>query len=95
MGTADALKRRAGLAVTIRVAVRPGGVTRLAEALGGRATVRINDHAVELRCAANEKRALIERILGLGEAVEDIEIVPPGLDAVYARFGGAEMEGAR
>ena len=92
LGTADALKRRAGLAVTIRVAVRPGGGARLAEVLGGRATVRINDHAVELRCAASEKRALIERILGLGEAVEDIEIVPPGLDAVYARFGGAEAE---
>ena len=93
LGTADALKRRAGLAVTIRVAVRPGGGARLAEALGGRPTTRVNDHAVELRCAADEKRALVERILGLGEEVEDIEIVPPGLDAVYARFGGAEMEG--
>ena len=88
LGTADELKRRAGLAVTIRVAVRPGGGARLAQALGGRSSERINDHAVELRCAAGEKRALVERILGLGDEVEDIEIVPPGLDAVYARFGG-------
>ena len=85
-------KREAGLAVTIRVAVRPGGSARLAEALDGRSPERINDHAVELRCAAGEKRALVERILGLGDAVGDIEIVPPGLDAVYARFGGAEAE---
>ena len=91
-GTADALKRQAGLAVTIRVAVRPGGGARLAAALGGRSPTPINDHAVELRCTAGEKRALIERILGLGDAVEDIEIVPPGLDAVYTRFGGAERE---
>ena len=91
LGTADELKREAGLAVTIRVAVRPGGA-RLDQALGGRLSRRINDHAVELRCAAGEKRALIERILGLGDEVEDIEIVPPGLDAVYARFGGAERE---
>ena len=89
LGTADELKRRAGLSVTIRVAVRPGGGARLASALGGRSSERINDHAVELRCAAGEKRALIERILGLGDEVEDIEIVPPGLDAVYARFGGS------
>ena len=97
LGTADELKRRAGLAVTIRVAVRPGGGARLASALGGRSSERINDHAVELRCTAGEKRALIERILGLGDEVEDIEIVPPGLDEVYARFGGSEQrrEGAR
>ena len=94
-GTADALKREAGLAVTIRVAVGPGGSARLAQALEGRAAERINDHALELRCAAGEKRALVERILGLGDAVEDIEIVPPGLDAVYARFGGVEREDAR
>ena len=88
-GTADELKRRAGLAGSIRVAVRPGGGARLASALGGRSSERINDHAVELRCTAGEKRALIERILSLGDEVEDIEIVPPGLDAVYARFGGS------
>ena len=89
LGTANDLKRRAGLAVTIRVAVRPGGGACLASALGGRSSQRINDHAVELRCDVGEKRALIERILGLGDEVEDIEIVPPGLDAVYARFGGS------
>ena len=94
-GTADELKRKAGLAVTIRVAVRPGGGARLASALGGNVATRINDHAVELRCAASEKRALIQRILGAGDEIEDIEIVPPGLDAVYARFGGAGRESAQ
>ena len=94
LGTADELKREAGLAVTIRVAVRPGGGARLASALGGTLATRINDHAVELRCTAGEKRAVIQRILGAGDEVEDIEIVPPGLDAVYARFGGAERESA-
>ena len=93
-GTADELKRQAGLAVTIRVAVRPGGGARLASALGGGVAARINDHAVELRCTAGEKPALIQRILGAGDEVEDIEIVPPGLDAVYARFGGSEQERA-
>ena len=93
LGTAEELKRQAGLAITIRVAVRPGGGARLASALGGRSSERINDHAVELRCDAGEKRALIERILGLGDEVEDIEIVPPGLDAVYARFGGSGGSG--
>ena len=94
LGTADELKREAGLAVTIRVAVRPGGSARLASALGGDVATRVNDHAVELRCSAGEKPALIQRILGAGDEVEDIEIVPPGLDAVYARFGGAERESA-
>ena len=93
-GTADELKHEAGLAVTIRVAVRPGGGARLASALGGNLATRINDHAVELQCDAGEKPALIQRILGAGDEVEDIEIVPPGLDAVYARFGGSEQESA-
>ena len=94
LGTADELKREAGLAITIRVAVRPGGGERLASALGGNLATCINDHAVELRCTAGEKPAVIQRILGAGDEVEDIEIVPPGLDAVYARFGGAERESA-
>ena len=94
LGTADELKREAGLGITIRVAVRPGGGARFASALGSDVATRINDHAVELRCSAGEKPALIRRILGAGDAVEDIEIVPPGLDAVYARFGGAERERA-
>ena len=93
-GTAEELKREAGLAVTIRVAVRPGGGARLASALGGTPATRINDHAVELRCSAGEKPAVIQRILGAGDEIEDIDIVPPGLDAVYARFGGAEREGS-
>ena len=93
LGTADELKREAGLGVTIRVAVRPGGGARLADALGSTVATRINDHAVELRCSPGEKPALIRRILGAGDEVQDIEIVPPGLDAVYARFGGAEREG--
>ena len=93
-GTADELKREAGLAVTIRVAVRPGCGAHFASALGGRSTTQINDHAVELRCSPGEKRALIKRILGAGDEIEDIEIVPPGLDAVYTRFGGAERESA-
>ena len=94
LGTADELKREAGLAVTIRVAVRPGGGVRLASALGGDVATRINDHAVEFRCSAGEKPALIQRIVGAGDEVEDIEIVPPGLDAVYARFGGTGRESA-
>ena len=93
-GTADELKREAGLAVTIRVTVCPGGGARLASALGGNLATRINDHGIEFRCSAGEKRALIKRILGAGDVIEDIEIVPPGLDAVYARFGGAERESA-
>ena len=76
------------------MAVRPGGGARLADALSAGVATRINDHAVELRCSADQKPALIRRILGAGDAVEDIEIVPPGLDAVYARFGGAERERA-
>ena len=93
-GTADELKREAGLAVTIRVTVCPGGGARLASALGGNLATRINDHGIEFRCSAGEKRALIKRILGAGDEIEDIEIVPPGLEAVYARFGGAERESA-
>ena len=87
-GTLDALRRQAGLSTSIRVTVKAGEGAQIAAAVGERALMRINDHAVEFSCAPDEKLALVGRIIASGDAVEDIEIVPPGLDALYDHFRG-------
>ena len=87
-GTLDELRRQAGLTTKIKVTVKPGGGERISETVGEQPLRRINDHAIELTCAASEKLALVGRILDSGETVEDLEIVPPGLDALYEHFRG-------
>jgi len=52
---------------------------------------RRNGVMVDLVCAAGDKRARLDQIVGLGALVEDIEITPPSLEDIYSHFskGGA------
>lgn len=81
--TLSALRRRAGLAIRLSVTARPEAVCHVAEALGG---ARVNGRTVDLSCTPEEKLTALARITGLGEAVEDVEIAPPGLDDLYRHF---------
>ena len=39
---------------------------------------------VELLCAKEDKMALIRRVAEEGTGVADVEMMPPGLDEIYA-----------
>lgn len=91
-GPLDDLRRAAGLPVRIRLAVRPDGGDRIVEQLGTADPTRINDHAVELSCAIDEKLALVRRIVSLGVDISDIDITPPGLDEIYHSLGNREAQ---
>ena len=41
---------------------------------------------LRLTCPQDEKLATLARITGLGDKVEDVEVVPPSLEDIYSHF---------
>ncbi len=86
----DALRRAAALPIRLRIAGKPDSAAELVSSLGGR---RINGRAVELVCRQEDKMARLASVNALGHLVEDIDIVPPGLDDLYRHFSKDEEPG--
>ena len=72
--TLQSLARAAGLPIVLRV--------RASE------TAMADGMSVEIRCPAEEKMPALQRLSGLGEAVADIDITPPGLEELYRHYSG-------
>ena len=47
---------------------------------------RINPYVLEFLCPERDKMNLIRRIVADGTRIADLEVVPPGLDRLYAHF---------
>jgi len=90
-GTLAELSAQAALPVRIRIAAAAEKAAAVAERLGQAGTLR-RDHAgtLELTCPGAEKMSIVRRIAELGDAVQDLEILPPRLDDIYIHF----MEGS-
>lgn len=82
LGTLDQLRRETALPVRIRVIAAEGRAAEVAGRLGG----------LDLAVPPAEKMAALGRVLALGPLVADVEVEPPGLDAIYARYAGTEAE---
>lgn len=82
-----ALRRAAGLPIRLRVTARPDHVDTLLADLGGR---RVNGRAIELQCSEGEKIDSLAAVQSVREFVEDIDIIPPGLDELYRHFSVQE-----
>ena len=90
-GTLDDLRTQASLPVRIRLMVDPGTAAAVAERIGAGITLsKVNDHTVDLHCLNGDKMTVVRRIGELGQPVNDVEIVPPRLDQIYAHFAGEE-----
>ena len=86
-GTLDDLRRVAELPTKIRLTVAPGQAARLSSLVGPVANWReVNGHVIEFDANPNEKIELIRRATGAGSPAEDVAIVPPTLDELYAHF---------
>jgi Cu-processing system ATP-binding protein len=86
-GTLDELRRIAELPTKIRFTVAPGQAARLSSLVGPVANWReVNGHVIEFEANPNEKIELIRRATGVGSPAEDVAIVPPTLDELYAHF---------
>ena len=90
-GTLDELRAKASLPVRIRLMVDPGTASIVAQRIGNGITLsKVNERSVDLHCLNGDKMTVVRRIGELGQPVNDLDIVPPRLDQVYAHFAGEE-----
>ena len=88
-GSLDDLRRAANLPVRIEVKVSNGEDAEKVARVD-RSAHRVNDHAVDFNCQPSGKMALVRQIAELGVVVDDMDIHPPSLDALYAHFRDRE-----
>jgi Cu-processing system ATP-binding protein len=92
-GTMSDLRRLAELPIRIRI--RLSQALRLAVNEGGGPLddwARLGERSYEFRCLEQDKVAAIQSLGRLSLPIEDVEILSPGLDDIYAHFlrrGGA------
>lgn len=93
-GSIDELRHIARLPAKIRltVSIETKGIRNW---LGSSERWRqVNGHVVEIDAAPGRKIELLRRATEPGSPVEDVDVIPPTLDEIYAHFLRAE-EGAR
>jgi len=83
----DALRRKAGLPVCIRVSAKAQNADHLADTLGGH---RINGRSVELQCPVGDKMEVLASVNAVRHLVDDIDILPPRLDDIYRHYSQRE-----
>ncbi len=81
--TLPALRRQAALPIQLQVTARPGQADLVASQLAGG---RRNGVMVDLTCAADDKLSRLGEIAGLGDLIEDVEVIPPSLEDIYSHF---------
>lgn len=86
-GSLAELSRQAGLPIAVRLRVTPGRAAGVAERLAPMGEIRrVNEHSVDLSCLGASKMVLLRQIAGLGDVVEDVDVVPPRLDDIYSHY---------
>lgn len=89
--TLDGLRRKAGLPVRIRLKAPPEHADSLARAAGpGSRVTFVNGRTVELAVEAEDKMAAVRSLSAGANGVEDLDILPPSLEEIYAVFGSRE-----
>ena len=86
-GTLDELRRIARLPTRIRLKVTDQGLANMPDWLGPVGEWRqVNGHMVEIDAAPDRKIEVLRRATSEGTPVEDVDVVPPTLDDLYAHF---------
>jgi Cu-processing system ATP-binding protein len=86
-GTLDQLRRIARLPTRIRLKVTDAGLANVPNWLGPmEGWRRVNGHMVEINASPERKIEVLRRATDQGAPVEDIDVVPPTLDELYAHF---------
>ena len=86
-GAIDELRRLAQLPTRVRLKISGAPPAERPSWLPGDAVFRrLNGHIVEIDAAPERKLELLHRATAAGTPVEDIDVVPPTLDELYAHF---------
>ena len=92
-GSIDELRRVAQLPARIRLTVS-GGTEGVRNWLGSSEKWRqVNGHVVEIDATPEHKIELLRRATERGAPVDDVDVVPPTLDEIYAHFLRAQEAG--
>ncbi len=82
----DRLAEAAGLPIRLKLrASDSASADRIATETGG---ARLNGASVEILCDPAQKMAKLQHIAGLGGAIADLDIAPPGLEELYRHYSG-------
>ena len=92
-GSIDELRRVAQLPARIRLTV--SGETESVRKWFGSSEIwrQVNGHMVEIDATPEHKIELLRRATERGAPVEDVDVVPPTLDEIYAHFLRAQEAG--
>ncbi|MEO5346034.1 MAG: ABC transporter ATP-binding protein [Magnetococcus sp. YQC-9] len=88
-GTLDELRRRADLPAIFRV--KSATPQMLIEGLSGVTSRMVTETELEFSVPVRDKMVVLRRLMGFGVGVEDLEILLPTLDDVYAHFGQEKL----
>lgn len=81
------LQAQARLPIRLCVQTSDGNAEAVAARLGGR---RVNGEAVELACDPGNKIARLAEVTAFGNAIRDIDVIPPSLEDLYRHYCGPE-----
>jgi Cu-processing system ATP-binding protein len=86
-GSIERLRHIARLPTRIRLKVAGLAPSEMPSWVPGDATCRrLNGHTVEIDAAPERKIELLHRATAAGNSVDDVDVVPPTLDELYAHF---------
>jgi Cu-processing system ATP-binding protein len=86
-GSIDELRRLARLPTRIRLKVAGLAPSEMPSWVPGDMICRrLNGHIVEIDAAPDRKIDILHRATAAGNSVEDVDVVPPSLDELYAHF---------
>ena len=86
-GTLSELSQQVSLPLVIRLRVKAGQSAGVAERLASMGEIqRVNDHAIDLSCLGTSRMVLLRHIAGLGDVIEDMDVMPPRLDDIYNHY---------
>ena len=91
LGSLPALRQQAALPLRIRLHVRDADRNRIASALNGQS---INGQTVDLTALMADKMKILTQIATFGDAVEDVELIQPSLDDLYAVAASNGVDGS-
>ena len=86
-GTMPQLLKQAGLPIYVQLKTTAESVNAVAEKMHSAGEVqKLDERNIDIRCMDSSKMELVRRIAALGDAVEDMNIVPPRLDEIYNHY---------
>ncbi|MDR3439374.1 ABC transporter ATP-binding protein [Telmatospirillum sp.] len=91
IGSLAELRHQVGLAVEFHLTLADGAAANVTDRFSGFSPRPAGDNRLGLSCRPEDKMTVLRGIGALGTAIRDVELVEPGLNAVYGALTGGPM----